>query len=283
MTNKKKAAFTSIIAAIFLTTMKFVVGILTSSLGILSEALHSLLDLLAALITFVSVSISDKPADKQHQYGHGKIENLSAFFESILLVVTCIWIIYEGISRLVSGNTTVKVTVWSYLVVLTAMAVDLGRSRMLFKAAKRNNSQALEADAIHFSTDILSSGVVLLGLVCANLGYHKADAISALGVAVIVLGISYRLGKKAVDVLLDKVPEGLTEKVETKLKANKEIVYYHNLKIRVAGPDTFVEVNIHLQPQTDLETAHGICNRIEKDMETLIPRCTTIVHAEPDE
>ena len=283
MTNKKKAAFTSIIAAIFLTTMKFVVGILTSSLGILSEALHSLLDLLAALITFVSVSISDKPADKQHQYGHGKIENLSAFFESILLVVTCIWIIYEGISRLVSGNTTVKVTVWSYLVVLTAMAVDLGRSRMLFKAAKRNNSQALEADAIHFSTDILSSGVVLLGLVCANLGYHKADAISALGVAVIVLGISYRLGKRAVDVLLDKVPEGLTEKVETKLKSNKEIVYYHNLKIRVAGPDTFVEVNIHLQPQTDLETAHGICNRIEKDMEALIPRCTTIVHAEPDE
>ena len=283
MTNKKKAAFTSIIAAIFLTTMKFVVGILTSSLGILSEALHSLLDLLAALITFVSVSISDKPADKQHQYGHGKIENLSAFFESILLVVTCIWIIYEGVSRLVSGNTTVKVTVWSYLVVLTAMAVDLGRSRMLFKAAKRNNSQALEADAIHFSTDILSSGVVLLGLVCANLGYHKADAISALGVAVIVLGISYRLGKRAVDVLLDKVPEGLTEKVETKLKSNKEIVYYHNLKIRVAGPDTFVEVNIHLQPQTDLETAHGICNRIEKDMEALIPRCTTIVHAEPDE
>ena len=283
MTNKKKAAFTSIIAAIFLTTMKFVVGILTSSLGILSEALHSLLDLLAALITFVSVSISDKPADKQHQYGHGKIENLSAFFESILLVVTCIWIIYEGVSRLVSGNTTVKVTVWSYLVVLTAMAVDLGRSRMLFKAAKRNNSQALEADAIHFSTDILSSGVVLLGLVCANLGYHKADAISALGVAVIVLGISYRLGKRAIDVLLDKVPEGLTEKVESKLKSNKEIVYYHNLKIRVAGPDTFVEVNIHLQPQTDLETAHGICNRIEKDMETLIPRCTTIVHAEPDE
>ncbi len=283
MTSKKKAAFTSIIAAVFLTTMKFVVGILTSSLGILSEALHSLLDLLAALITFVSVSISDKPADKEHQYGHGKIENLSAFFESILLVVTCIWIIYEGISRLVSGNTTIKVTVWSYLVVVTAMAVDMGRSRMLFKAAKRNNSQALEADAIHFSTDILSSGVVLLGLVCANLGYHKADAISALGVAVIVLGISYRLGKRAVDVLLDKVPEGLTEKVESKLRSNKEIVYYHNLKIRVAGPDTFVEVNIHLQPQTDLETAHGICNRIEKDMETLIPRCTTIVHAEPDE
>jgi cation diffusion facilitator family transporter len=283
MISKKKAALTSIIAAVFLTSMKFVVGILTSSLGILSEALHSLLDLLAAVITFVSVSISDKPADKEHQYGHGKIENLSAFFESILLVVTCIWIIYEAISRLISGNTAIQVTVWSYLVVLTAMAVDFGRSRILFRAAKRNNSQALEADAIHFSTDILSSGVVLLGLICANFGYHKADSISALGVAVIVLGISYRLGKRAIDVLLDKVPEGLTEKIESELKSNKDIVCYHNLKVRVAGPDTFVEINVHLHPHTDLETAHGICNKIEKDMSSLIPRCMTIVHAEPDE
>lgn len=283
MTNKKKAALTSIIAAVFLTTMKFVVGILTSSLGILSEALHSLLDLLAAVITFISVSVSDKPADKEHQYGHGKIENLSAFFESILLVITCIWIIYEAISRLVSGNTIIQVTVWSYLVVLTSMGVDLGRSRVLFRAAKRNNSQALEADAIHFSTDILSSGVVLLGLVCANFGYHKADAISALGVAAIVLGISYKLGKRAIDVLLDKVPKGLTEKIESKLKSNKDIVCYHNLKVRVAGPDTFVEINIHIRPHTDLETAHRICNEIEKDIASSIPRCMTIVHAEPEE
>lgn len=283
MTNKKKAALTSIIAAVFLTTMKLVVGILTSSLGILSEALHSLLDLLAAVITFISVSISDKPADKEHQYGHGKIENLSAFFESILLVVTCIWIIYEAISRLISGNTIIQVTVWSYLVVLTSMGVDLGRSRVLFRAAKHNNSQALEADAIHFSTDILSSGVVLLGLICANFGYHKADAISALGVAAIVLGISYKLGKRAIDVLLDKVPKGLTEKIESKLKSNKDIVCYHNLKVRVAGPDTFVEINIHIPPHTDLETAHRICNEIEKDIASSVPRCMTIVHAEPEE
>ncbi len=283
MTSKKKAALTSIIAAVFLTTMKFVVGILTASLGIISEALHSLLDLLAAVITFISVSISDKPADKEHQYGHGKIENLSAFFEAILLVFTCIWIVYEAISRLISGNTAIQVTVWSYLVILTSMAVDFGRSRMLFKVAKLNNSQALEADAIHFSTDILSSSVVLLGLICANFGYHKADAISALGVAVIVLGISYRLGKRAIDVLLDKVPSGLTEKIESKLKSNKDIVCYHNLKVRVAGPDTFVEINVHIRPHTDLETAHRICNEIEKDIASSIPRCMTIVHAEPEE
>lgn len=283
MTNKKKAAFISILAAVFLTTVKFVVGILTSSLGIISEALHSLLDLLAAIITFVAVSLSDKPADKEYQYGHGKTENLSAFFESILLVVTCIWIIYEAVHRLISGNTEIKITIWSYLVILMAMAVDFSRSKMLFKVAKHDNSQALEADAIHFSVDILSSGVVLLGLICANLGYHRADSISALGVAVIVLGISYRLGKKAIDVLLDKVPNGLTEKIETKLKSYREISCYHNLKVRVAGPDTFIEVNVHISPHTDLKKAHNICSKIEKDMTILIPRCTTIVHAEPTE
>lgn len=272
----------SIIAAVFLTTMKFVVGILTFSLGIISEAIHSLLDLLAAVITYISVSMSDKPADKEHQYGHGKIENLSAFLESVLLVVTCGWIIYEAVDRLTSGHADVKVTVWSYAVVITSMVIDITRSRMLFKAAKSNNSQALEADAIHFSTDILSSGVVLLGLVCANFGYHKADAISAIGVAIIVLGISYKLGKRAIDVLLDKVPDGLTEKVETRLRSNPDIVSFHSLKIRVAGPDTFVKVNVHIRPDLGLAAAHDICDKIEKDICTLIPRCEIIVHAEPE-
>ena len=150
MTNKKEAALSSIIAAVFLTTMKFVVGILTFSLGIISEAIHSLLDLLAAMITYFSVSMSDKPADREHQYGHGKIENLSAFLESVLLVITCAWIVYEAVNRLLTNESSVTVTVWSYAVVIVSMVIDFSRSRMLFKVAKRDNSQALEADAIHF-------------------------------------------------------------------------------------------------------------------------------------
>lgn len=280
--EKKKAAMSSIVAAVFLTTMKFVVGILTFSLGIISEAIHSLLDLLAAIITYVSVSISDKPADKEHQYGHGKIENLSAFLESVLLVITCGWIIYEAVGRLTSNNADVKVTVWSYGVVIISMIIDISRSRMLFKAAKHNNSQALEADAIHFSTDILSSAVVLVGLICSHFGYYKADAISAIGVAIIVLGISYRLGKRAIDVLLDRVPDGLTEKVEEHLREEKDIISFHDLKIRVAGPDTFVKVNVHIRPNIELTAAHDICDRIEKNICTLIPRCEIIVHAEPE-
>ena len=282
MVNKKEAALSSIIAAVFLTTMKFVVGILTFSLGIISEAIHSLLDLLAAMITYFSVSMSDKPADRQHQYGHGKIENLSAFLESVLLDITCAWIVYEAVNRLLTNESNVTVTVWSYAVVIVSMIIDISRSRMLFKVAKRDNSQALEADAIHFSTDILSSGVVLLGLICAHFGYYRADAISAIGVAIIVLFISYRLGKSAIDVLLDRVPDGLTEKVEAKLKLNTDIVGFHDLKIRVAGPDTFVKVNVHIGHDLDLEAAHDICDRIEKDICTMIPKCEIIVHAEPE-
>lgn len=280
--NKKRAAMSSIIAAVFLTLFKFLVGILTFSLGILSEAIHSLLDLLAAVITYVSVSLSDKPADKEHHYGHGKIENLSAFLESILLIVTCIWIVYEAIHRLMSDNLHVEVTVWSYVVVITSIVIDASRSRMLFKAAKHNNSQALEADAVHFSTDILSSAVVLLGLIFANLGFFKADAIAAIGVAIIILYISFKLGKKAVDVLLDKVPDGVTELVEKELTANPIIKSYHDLKIRRAGADTFVKVNIHFNPEIKLADAHQSCDQIEQDISKLIPRCDVFIHAEPD-
>ena len=283
MNSKQKAALSSIVAGFSLTLFKFIVGILTASLGILSEALHSLLDLVAAIITYVSVSISDKPADKDHNYGHGKVENLSAFLESILIWVTSVWIVYEAISRLVSGNVQVEVTVWSYIVVISAMIIDYSRSRNLFKEAKRSNSQALEADAIHFSTDILSSGCVLLGLIFANFGYHKADSIAAICVALVILYIAYGMSKKAVDVLLDKVPKGITELVEKKLKSNGNIRKYHDLKIRTAGANTFIKVNIHFQPELDLKTIHIMCDNIEEEIRTAIPNSDVTVHAEPDE
>ncbi len=283
MNSKQKAALSSILAGFSLTLFKFIVGILTASLGILSEALHSLLDLVAAVITYISVTISDKPADHDHNYGHGKVENLSAFLESILLGITSVWIIYEAVSRLISGNVKVEVTVWSYIIVISAMIIDFTRSRNLFKEAKRHNSQALEADAIHFSTDILSSGCVLLGLVFANFGFHRADSIAAICVALIILYIAYGMSKKAVDVLLDKVPEGITELVEKKLKSNGNIRRYHDLKIRTAGANTFIKVNIHFQPELDLTTIHIMCDNIEEEIKTAIPNSDVTVHAEPDE
>ena len=216
--EKTKVALISVFAAIFLTGFKLIIGLVTGSLGILSEALHSCLDLVAAVITFFSVRVSDKPADKRHNYGHGKIENFSAFIETALLLITCAWIIYEAIHRLITGKTDMEVTAWSYVVIVSSIIIDFTRSRALYKVAKKHKSQALEADALHFSTDIWSSAVVLIGLICANFGFFFADSIAALVVAMIVLVVCYQLGKRATDVLLDKTPEDSFALVEEVLK-----------------------------------------------------------------
>lgn len=281
--EKKSAALLSVVAAVFLTIFKLIVGLLTGSLGILSEALHSALDLVAALVTFFSVRVSDKPADKEHNYGHGKIENMSALIETILLFITCAWIVYEAIHRLVTGDTKIDVNVWSYVIVVSAIVIDVNRSRMLYKVAKKHNSQALEADALHFSTDIWSSSVVLLGLICAQLGVYWADPVAALAVAVIVFSVSYRLGKKAVDVLLDRAPDDKLAIVNNVLSHYPEIVEMHDLKARSAGADTFIEFNIHLDPQLTISKAHELCDRIEMEIKSLIPRTEIYIHSEPDE
>jgi cation diffusion facilitator family transporter len=281
--EKKRVALLSVFAAIFLTSFKFIVGILTGSLGILSEALHSALDMVAAVITYFSVRISDKPADKEHNYGHGKIENFSALVETILLVITCAWIIYEAVHRLTTGKTEIEVSIWSYVVVISSIVIDISRSRALSRVAKKYNSQALEADALHFSTDIWSSTVVLLGLIFAQFGIFMADSVAALMVAMIVLFVSYRLGKKAIDVLLDKAPVETIGLVKEVLGGFAEVKQYHNLKVRTAGADTFIKFNIHVEPQVTLLYVHELCDRIEKELQNKIPRSEVYIHAEPQE
>src|ERR1017187_6627958 len=154
--KKNRIALTSVLAAVFLTSIKLVIGLLTGSLGILSEALHSGLDLIAAIITLFAVRIADLPADNEHNYGHGKVENLSAMIETFLLFVTCFWIIYESINRLITKHP-IEINIFSYIVIIISIIVDFSRSRALYKVAKKYNSAALEADALHFSTDIWSS------------------------------------------------------------------------------------------------------------------------------
>ncbi|MDR0230512.1 MAG: cation diffusion facilitator family transporter [Dysgonamonadaceae bacterium] len=279
--EKKRVAIFSIIAAIFLTGSKFVVGIITGSLGLLSEALHSCLDLVAAVVTYFSVRVSDKPADKEHHFGHGKVENMSALIQTILLLVTCGWIIYEAINRLVTKNLEIEVNVWAYIIIITSIFVDISRSRSLSRVAKKHNSQALEADALHFSTDIWSSCVVLLGLICSQFGFYYADPIAALFVALIVLYVCYKLGKKAFDILLDKAPAQSYESVIDILDNHSEIQKYHNLKLRTAGADTFVSFNIHLEPTMSFTDIHTFCDHLEKDIQQKIPRCEVYIHAEP--
>jgi len=281
--EKTNVALSSVIAAIFLTSFKLIVGLVTGSLGILSEALHSGLDLVAALITYISVRISDKPPDKEHNYGHGKIENLSAFLETILLLITCIWIIYEAISRLISGKVHIEVTFWSYVVVISSILIDFTRARALSRVAKKYNSQALEADALHFSTDIWSSVVVLIGLIVSNFGFYYADSIAALAVAMIVIFISIKLGRKAIDVLLDKAPSSLYVKIETAMKQIKEISQFHDIKIRTSGAFTFVEVNIHVDAGLSIQEAHEISHKAEKEILKIVEKCEIHIHTEPEE
>jgi cation diffusion facilitator family transporter len=280
--EKRRVALVSVFAAFFLTASKAVIGILTGSLGILSEALHSGLDLVAAGLTYFAVKASGRPADEDHHFGHGKVENLSAMAETLLLVITCVWIIYEAFHRLLGGKLDIEVTTWSYLVVVTSIVVDLSRSRALSRVAKKTHSQALEADALHFSTDIWSSGVVFLGLLCTQWGYPAADSFAALIVAAIVISVSYRLGLRSIDVLMDKAPERLTATVRQKALSVAEVRGVHDIRVRTSGADIFVELSIHLDPRLELGTAHDIAHHVAEKIRSSLERCTVQVHTEPD-
>src|SRR5690242_18388888 len=203
--EKRAVALNSVFAAIGITTLKIVVGLATNSLGILSEAAHSALDLLAAVVTFLSVRVSDKPADSEHQYGHGKVENFSAFIETGLLLLTCVWIVYEAVKRLFYLHIEIEPSMAAYGVLLLSMSVDFWRSRALGRIADKYDSQALEADALHFSTDIWSTGVVALGLMLVQAGrklgvswLRIADPMAALFVAGVVVYVSSRLGRRTI-------------------------------------------------------------------------------------
>ncbi len=281
--EKRRVALFSIFAAVFITVAKFIIGFLTGSLGILSEALHSCLDLIAAIITFFSVSVSDRPADGDHHYGHGKIENFSALIETLLLLLTCVWIIYEAVHRLYTGKVHIQVTSWSYIVVVASIIIDYSRSTALMHTAKKHNSQALEADALHFSTDIWSSSVVLGGLVLANFGWYYADAIAALFVALIVIYVAFKLGKRSIDVLLDKAPGIMIENIEKVVLDVPGITSVHNVRIRNSGAEVFVELSIHVSPRATLKAVHEMADEVERRICADIPRCTVHIHQEPEE
>src|SRR5216684_2279991 len=218
--EKRGVALNSVLAAVAITALKVLVGVSTRSLGILSEAAHSALDLVAAIITLFSVRVSDKPADADHQYGHGKVENFSAFIETGLLLLTCIVIIYEAIKRLFFHHIEIEPTLAAFLVMLVSMAVDFWRSRALSRIANKYDSQALQADALHFSTDIWSSGVVAVGLALVLVGrkfgvkwLFDADPIAALFVAGVIAFVSTRLARKTIDALLDTAPAGARSRI----------------------------------------------------------------------
>lgn len=291
--EKKSAAANSVVAAVFLTGMKLVVGLATGSLGILAEAAHSALDLVAAAVTFLAVHFSDKPADHEHPYGHGKIENFSALVETILLFATCAWIIYESIQRLFFHTREVNASLWAFLVMAVSIAVDVTRSRMLYRAARKYNSQALEADALHFHTDIWSSSVVIGGLSLVWLGQNvfpeaakvlaRADAVAALGVALIVLFVSYRLGKRTIDVLLDTAPDGLTGDIAGAAGGVEGVMSVGQVRVRRSGPRVFVDLSVEVDRNLSFERTHAIADDVESRIRAISPGADVVIHTDPRE
>ncbi len=287
--EKKSAALSSVFAAVGLTTFKIIVGALTGSLGILAEAAHSGLDLVAALVTFLAVRVSGKPADEHHRYGHGKVENISALFETLLLLATCVWIIYEAVQRLFVRSVEVEVSIWSFLVMGVSIVIDYTRSRILYRAARKHNSQALEADALHFSTDIWSSSVVILGLVgvliserVAGLAFLKqADAVAALGVALIVVYVSMELGVRTVKSLLDTAPDGLAARIKAVAEAVPGVADCHDVRVRTSGPSLFVDVHILAAGDWPLAQAHALTEAVEEAIRQEFPAADVTVHPEP--
>ncbi len=288
--EKNLVALTSVGAAVLLTTMKIVVGTATGSIGILSEAAHSGIDLLAALMTFWAVRASSKPPDQDHLYGHGKIENFSALFETGLLLATCVWIAYEAGKRLVFGGGHVEATVWSFLIMAVSIVVDVSRSRALARTAEKHRSQALEADALHFSTDVWSSAVVLVGLagvwISDRTGISwlaRADSVAALGVAAIAALVSVRLGRKSVDDLLDAAPTGLLERIARAASEVEAVVGVSQVRVRRSGPRTFADVILQVARGLSVERAHEIAHAAEDAIHSAVLDVDVMVHTEPAE
>jgi cation diffusion facilitator family transporter len=281
--EKKAAALSSVVAAVLLTGFKLVVGLQTNSLGILSEAAHSGLDLVAAVVTYVAITLAAKPPDEEHQYGHGKIENVSALLETLLLFVTCSWIIWEAVQRLSTHRAHVEANVWSFVVMGVAIAVDLGRSRHLGQVARRHHSQALEADALHFSSDVWSSLVVIVGLVSVSFGFPALDAIAAIGVALLVLFVSYRLGRRTLDALVDRVPTGLYEKVQSAVAGVPGVEEVRSIRLRASGPNVFVDTTVGIPRTMPFERAHAVMDEVERAIHGTHAGVDVIVHGEPME
>ncbi len=286
--EKRRVAFRSILGATAITALKVLVGLSTGSLGILSEAAHSALDLLAAFITFVSVRVSDKPADAEHQYGHYKVENFSAFIQTGLLLATCAWIVVEAVRRLVQQRADIEPSLWAFLVMFLSVAVDYSRSRALRRAARRYESQALEADALHFSTDVWSSLVVIFGLTLVWAGHRYgipqlvvADPLAALGVSGIAVYISLQLGKRTVDALLDAAPSGIRTELVSRVQQVEGVLGCERLRVRRAGNRYFVDTIISVERLLPFEQVKAISDQVEDRIHEMLPGADVIIHTEP--
>jgi cation diffusion facilitator family transporter len=282
MNDKEKAALGSIAASAGLTAAKAVIGLLTGSLAILSEAGHSLIDLSATVLTYFAVRISGKPADAEHQYGHGKVESVTALAETALLFVLTGVVVWEALQRLAGGAPhTVKATVAAFAVIACSIVVDFFRARALRRVAERTSSEALHADALHFSSDMWSSVAVLFGLGGVAQGYPLADAAAALIVAVFICIAGWRLGRRTIDTLTDTAPIGVSERVAAIARRMPGVVSVDRVRARPAGAVLFVDLAVGVSRTLPLDRVSTITEELTRAVRDEFPQAEVTITTEP--
>ena len=282
MNDKEKAALGSIAASALLTAAKAVVGVMTGSLAILSEAGHSLLDLAATVLTYAAVRVTGKPADAEHQYGHGKIESVAALAETALLFILAAGVAYEAVGRLLGEQAhAVEATPYAFAIIAVSIVVDFFRARTLERIAETTSSQALEADALHFSSDMWSSVAVLIGLGGVALGYAWADSAAALIVAIFICIAGWRLGRRTIDTLTDTAPAGVSERVTAIARRVPGIVDVERVRARPAGAVLFIDLSVGVSRTSPLDRVTAIKDRLARAIRAQFPESETTITTEP--
>jgi len=281
---KVKVALNSLFAAVFITGIKILAAYFSGSLAILTEVVNSGIDIFVCLVTIFSVKYAAKPADEDHNYGHEKAENISALIQVLFLFGTSSFILYEAVQRIFLGkHPDLNITIWTFAALITSMVIDFIRARALNKIADETKSNALKADALHFASDIMSSMIVIIGLIFSYYGYDKADAISAFVVAIIIILLGVKMSRKAIDSLLDRVPPGLSEKIRYETLLIEGVEGIRNFRIRSTGPKIFIDMVINISRIIPFSKAHDIMDAVERRLNQLIDNADIVIHSEPVE
>jgi len=282
MSEKQRVALGSIGASAALTIAKAVVGLSTGSLALLSEAAHSLIDFAATLMTYFAVRIADKPADREHHYGHGKVESVAALAETALLFVLSGVVLWEATQRLIGGHVAaVEATGAAFAVILVSIAIDFLRARVLRRVARRTSSQALAADALHFSSDMWSSAAVLVGLAGVSFGHTWADSAAAIVVALFVCLAGWRLGRRTIDTLTDTAPEGVAERIAAIARGVGNVASVDRVRAREVGGTVFGEVDVGASRTLPLDHVEKLKEDIEAAVKTALPLAEIGVNVTP--
>jgi len=278
---KFKVALTSVIFSVGLTVLKFLVGISTNSLSILTEAMHSGIDILAAIMTLYAIRMVARPPDMKYTYGYAKFESISSIVQIGLLFATAAWVCYEALERILFKTIEPEITIFSFGVMIISMCVDYLRYRTLSRTARRYGSQALEADAVHFKADMFSSGIVIIGLILASIfPIENIDAYVALTISAMIIYTSLGLGRRTLDILLDKAPKGVYQRVVETVSGLEGVNSAHDIRVRRIGTTDFVDMHIEVPRTCTHETAHKVATKVENKIRESFPNSDVLVHVD---